>query len=143
VNIQVSKHELKVINGVTGEILTTHKICTEKGKLIKNRNHSRDRSKTINQLKQNVLILFTHNKSNEFIEEICQRYGRYRRDQLQLLYKIALEYPKWINEAVEKCIKNQLYSANDFRDMVHYLQQNEHTDIPTVVTSNKKVISPP
>src|SRR5699024_8795374 len=76
VNIVVSKHELKVVNGATGEILAAHKICTEKGKLIKNRNHSRDRSKTINQLKQNVLNLLTHNKSNDFIEEICQRYGR-------------------------------------------------------------------
>src|SRR5699024_650039 len=143
VNIVVSKQELKIVNGATGEILEAHKICTEKGKLIKNRNHSRDRNKTINQLKQNVLTLLTHNKSNEFIEEICQRYGRYRRDQLQLLYKTASEYPKWIDEALEKCIENNLYSANDFRDIVHYLQQNEHVDIPKIASLSKRVTSPP
>lgn len=143
VSILASKQELKVINAATGEILATHKICKEKGKLIKNSNHSRDRNKTINHLKQNVLTLLTHHKSNDFIEEICRKYGRYRRDQLQLLYETALEYPQWIDVAMEKCIENNLYSANDFRDIVHYLQRNKHADFPKIAPLSKKVTSPP
>lgn len=142
VNIQLSNQKLIITNVENGEIIATHKVCMEKGKLIKNSNHSRDRSKTIDQLKQKVLTLFTHNKSNEFIEEICKKYGRYRRDQLQLLYKTALDYPNLIDDALEKCIQNRLYSGNDFRDVVLYLQQNEQTFIPAITTLDTKIDSP-
>lgn len=60
-----------------------------------------------------------------------------------MLYKTASEHPKWVDDAVEKCIQNRLYSANDFRHVVHYLQQNEHTDIPETITLGRKVDSPP
>lgn len=46
--IQVLKQGLTIINKTTSEVLAKHTIILEKGKLIKNKNHSRDRSKTIN-----------------------------------------------------------------------------------------------
>lgn len=143
VQLHISGQELTIFNKLTGEIITRHAISLEKGQLIKNRNHSRDRSKTINQLKQNVLKLFTHEKSSDFIEEICRRYGRYRRDQLLLLQKVAIEYSEWTNQAIEKCLQEKLYSANDFRDVVHYLQRNRLDSRPEIVTTLKKPISIP
>ena len=78
VKIQISEQKLIIANGETGEIIATHKESQEKGKLIKNKNHLRDRSKSIDQLKQKALKLITHNQSNDFVEKVCQKYGRYR-----------------------------------------------------------------
>lgn len=141
--MHISGHELTIFNELTGEIITKHTISLEKGQLIKNQNHSRDRSKTINQLKRSVLALFTHEKSRDFIEEICRRYGRYRRDQLLLLQKVAREYSEWTNQAIEKCLQEKLYSANEFRDVVHYLQRNRLDYTPKTVTTLKKPVSIP
>lgn len=58
------------------------------------------------------------------------------------MYKTALDYPNLIDDALEKCIQNRLYSGNDFRDVVLYLQQNEHTFIPAITTLDTKIDSP-
>lgn len=69
-------------------------LVQKKGKLIKNTNHTRDRSKSIEALKRHVLNLFQREeKAKQYIEEICHIYGRYRRDQLLLLKKVAEENP--------------------------------------------------
>ncbi|NEU30245.1 hypothetical protein GN156_05550 [bacterium LRH843] len=77
------------------------------------------------------------------IEEISRRYGRYRRDQLLLLQKVAFEHPKWVNQAIEKCIQEKLYSANDFRDVVTYLQRTQSSSILEAATTLKKTVSIP
>ncbi len=30
----------------------------------------------------------------------------------------------WFDPALQKCIREKLYSVNDFRDVVHYLKQS-------------------
>lgn len=120
---------LKIIVPLTGELLAEHTISLEKGKLIKNRNHQRDRSTSLNELQQNVLTLFPYEEAEPYIQQVCDTYGRYRRDQLLLFQKVATESPEWISVALEKCIKEKLYSANEFRDVVQHLKQIKETAI--------------
>lgn len=109
----------------TGESIAEHSICREKGKLIKNSNHKRDRSHTIEVLKKEVLQLFPYESASSYIQQICDKYGRYRRDQLAILKKLAEEEPEMIPVALDKCIQEKLYSANDFRDVLYYLKKTK------------------
>ncbi|WP_156890012.1 IS21 family transposase [Planococcus lenghuensis] len=105
------------------EIIAEHPISMEKGKLIRNRNHTRDRSKGIESAKKEVIYSFTDSESAAvYVDELCQRYPRYRRDQLAILQKAILEESEWVDEALRKCVAEQLYSANDFRDVVSHLK---------------------
>lgn len=49
-----------------------------------------------------------------------EKYPRYKRDQLAVLQKAALEYPTVIDEALQKCMSETLMSANDFTDVAKY-----------------------
>ncbi|MEK4714106.1 IS21 family transposase [Sporosarcina sp. FSL K6-5500] len=108
-----------------GEVLAEHQISSEKGKLIQNRNHTRDRSKGIEELKKTVISYFEEQEDAlMYVDEICMKYVRYRRDQLIILQKVIKEEPEWIDSALQKCMREKLYSANDFRDVVRYLKQS-------------------
>ena len=139
VNLILNGHALKIMALHTGEILADHTISLEKGKLIKNVNHGRDRSTSLNQLQQHVLTFFPYEGAAQYIQQVCHTYGRYRRDQLLLFQKVAMENPEWISLALEKCIQEKLYSANEFRDVVAYFKRTKkENDIETVVEVERK-----
>lgn len=123
VQIVPQGQKLKILAPHTGEILAEHTISLEKGKLIKNLNHGRDRSKSLDELQRNVLTLFPYDGAEQYIQDVCHTYGRYRRDQLLLFQKIAKENPEWLSAAIHKCIQEKLYSANEFRDVVAYFKR--------------------
>lgn len=125
VNLLPNGQNLKILAPHTGEILTEHTISIEKGKLIKNVNHGRDRSTSLEQLQQDVLTLFPFEGAAQYIQDVCHTYGRYRRDQLLLFQKVARESPEWISKAIEKCIQEKLHSANEFRDVVAYFKRTK------------------
>lgn len=144
VKLHINKQQLTIVHAHTGEVIAKHTICLDKGKLIKNTNHSRDHSLSIQHLKQEVLSLFSHEKAEAFVEEICQRYGRYRRDQLLRLKQVALEHPHWINRALERCLHENWYSANDVRDVVFFLKQTPPEPVmESSMTRSKTSISIP
>ncbi|MCM3738573.1 IS21 family transposase [Bacillus cytotoxicus] len=123
-----------------GDIIAEHQISFEKGKLIKNRNHTRDRSKGIEELKRSVISHFKDKEAaHMYVTEICLKYARYRRDQLAILKMVMKEDSEWINLALQKCIGEKLYSANDFRDVVSYLKKSNEE---TIWTSEKEIRIP-
>jgi transposase len=111
-----------------GEKIAEHQISKEKGKLIKSRSHSRDRSKGIEETKQTVITRFENrDDAKTYVDEICLRYNRYRRDQLAILLAVVKEDSELINQALSICMKEKLFSANDFRDVVNYLKNTANT----------------
>lgn len=119
-----------------GEVIAEHQISTVKGKLIKNRNHTRDRSKGIEEFKQRVISSFEEQEAaTAYVDEICLKYTRYRRDQLTILQAVIKNEPEWINEALQKCLTEKLYSANDFRDVVNHLKKVNTRSLPTTQES--------
>lgn len=136
--LQGEQQEILIIRShPQGDILAEHRISAEKGKLIKNRTHTRDRSKGIEELKRKVISSFEQEiDACRFIEEICLKYPRYRRDQLLLLQTIIENEPEWIEAALQRCIVEKLYSANDFRDVVNYLKQSNEVSITPVKDLN-------
>jgi len=126
------KDRLIIRNQPNGDLVAEHLISTAKGKLIKNRHHIRDRSKGIEELKKAAISKFDDiEQASMYINEICLKYPRYRRDQLTILQQVIKENPEWIQQALKKCIDEKLYSANEFRDVVSYLEKSRlDPDVP-------------
>jgi transposase len=129
-----------------GDVIAEHSLSSEKGKLIQNRNHTRDRSKGIEEFKQ---LLISHFQGQEcaasYLHEICLRYPRYRRDQFAIILNAIQKEPMWIEAALAKCVQDKLYSANDFRDIVHHLKtlpvdSTQKSEKPTLEQSSKASI---
>lgn len=125
-----------------GELIAEHQICNEKGKLVKSRSHSRDRSKGIEDMKQNVINSFEcFDEASLFVEEIHLRYNRYRRDQFSILLSVIRKESNLINQALSICIREKLFSANDFRDVVNYLKNTAGSTERVNDTVNEPTLS--
>lgn len=118
-----------------GPIIATHTISYEKGLLIQERQHTRDRSKGITE--------WIHTLSNEFqdtqaafsyLRHLHTAYPRYIRDQLQLVASVVQQHKASIvSQALEMCIKRNMYSANDLRDAARALERRkDSSDIESV-----------
>jgi len=120
-----------ILHKVTGEEIAQHTLSLEKGKLIKNRNHGRDREKTLQKYRTAMIDLFAKEEAALlFIDKVMEKYKRYARDQFMVLEKSVQTYPQERGAALAHCIENGLWSANDFRDVAAYLNQNKSEEIP-------------
>ncbi|WP_197246437.1 IS21 family transposase [Cytobacillus firmus] len=105
-----------------GEVIAEHIVSSEKGKLIQNRHHTRDRSKGLKEFKQRLISNFEDQvQATAYLDEISLRYPRYRRDQFAMINKVIQQYPALIDTILSKCMTEKLYNANDFRDIAHHL----------------------
>ncbi|WP_245796499.1 hypothetical protein [Domibacillus antri] len=130
-----------VISSMDGEILTMHVISLEKGKLILDRQHQRDRSKGINAYIQSIASCFENDKlAAVFLEKIREKYPRYVRDQLQMVARQIDVYPAaLVQAALEECMKRKLYSATDFSDVISYLERQRVSHETSAHSSVSKV----
>lgn len=142
VYVQEENEKLVIKKTKDGTPIATHAINTGKGKLIKNKDHSRDRSKGIIAYMETVKKSFENeDKIETFLSEIHQRYPRYIRDQLQILQRAVRSYEPFINQAINICVQENLWSANDFQDVDKHLSRIErksdaisgYEDIPSQV----------
>ncbi|WP_202615610.1 IS21 family transposase [Ureibacillus xyleni] len=121
---QESHKQLIIKRNHGGEVLAKHRLEIGKGKLIKNRNHGRDRSKGIQAYKDTVIRQFENTElATTYVNKMMALYPRYKRDQLDILQKATIEYGEFIDEALQKCVNEQLLSANDFSDVSKYLSK--------------------
>ena len=122
VSVRIEEDQL-IIESLSGsEQIAVHPLCHDKGQLIKNSDHQRDRQKSIDQYKETVKKAFKETRVVDlFLDQLSEKYPRYMRDQLQVMSNMIKEYPEHIDEALVKCVNENLYSANAFRDVVKHL----------------------
>lgn len=119
------------------KLLAKHQISFGKGLLIRNTDHKREKSEAISELKDKAINLFKdRNLAEEYTGEIMALYPRYTRDQLGLIIKSAKEYPNFIDEALYKCHREKLFSANDFLDVCNYISRLKDEKLNSI-TINK------
>jgi transposase len=136
--IEIQEEELIISAAPQGEILAKHRLCQGKGELIKNRQHTRDRSKGIQAYKETIIRQFSNqDKAELFIHEVAVRYPRYIRDQLQVIQYAVTHYRSEIEEALAVCIKDQLWSANDLRDIAQHITRLKETKTPSPLLKQK------
>lgn len=132
VYVEIQEEELVIRREPKGEVLARHPLCHGKGELIKNRQHTRDRSKGIQAYKETVIRQFENQeKAEQFMHEVACRYPRYIRDQLQVIQHAITHFRAEIDEALAVCIKDQLWSANDLRDIAQHLTRLKETKAPS------------
>lgn len=131
VRIRIEEEKLIIEKIPGGEPLAVHPLSKGKGQLIKNTDHSRDRSKGIQAYMDTAKGSFEdQEKIQRFLDEIYQRYPRYIRDQLQILQRAVKAFQPFIQSALDVCIEKDLWSANDFHDVAKHLARTQgHEDI--------------
>ncbi len=139
--IEINGEELIIRSALQGEILARHPIGHGKGALIKNRSHTRDRSKGIQAYKETVIRQFQdQEKAEQFVYEVSCRYTRYLRDQLQVIQYAIHHFHSVIDDALDLCIKDQLWSGNDLRDLAQHLTRTKESKDSNPISSH--VIEP-
>ncbi|MCO7177208.1 IS21 family transposase, partial [Sporolactobacillus kofuensis] len=128
--IELKESELIIKKQSQGEVLARHILSTGKGELIKNRQHARDRSKGIQAYKETIIRQFNDgDQAALFIQELSKRYPRYVRDQLQIVQYALHHFRQEMEQALTICIKDQLWSANDLRDVSQHLARQKETKV--------------
>ena len=75
---------------LNGKQLGHHKISTEKGKLIQDTKHKRDRTKGIDKFIETVIAYFDDQETaKNWIEKLRKTYPRYIRGQLQNIARVS------------------------------------------------------
>jgi len=134
---KLGNKQLIIFDLETEKELAKFEIPYTKGNLVKNNNHSRDKSQKINSLMKRLTEKFSDSqKAQAFFEEIQKEKPRYIRDQLTLI-EASLETTDRtaIDKALDFCMSHRLNSAVDFRDAVkHYaiLTQEKNASPPPI-----------
>lgn len=124
VYIEITAENRLVIREQTdGPVIANHIISFERGKLIQDRQHTRDRTKGIAAYISTVSSYFTdEERAIAFLEEIHHRYPRYVRDQLGIVLKMSKDSDQRTrDEALCECIKRGIYSASEYSDVLAFI----------------------
>jgi hypothetical protein len=117
-------------------LLTTHRLCHNRGETIRNTDHRREKSKSLETLKIEVLKLYSDVPSyKQYTALIETDKTRYYRDNLLKLKsgRKNLESTS-IEEAIKFCITHDKFNANTMLEVAHSYQVREQT--------NKKSVRP-
>lgn len=126
VQLELQGDELFIYASFCDILLAKHKICVEKGKLIQNNDHLRNKDMKIDRIKEALTTKFTSQEAAlEFLNKIHTDKKRYARDQFLLIEKTTNEYSMEVVEtALQYCLSTELYSAVDFRDAVIHFNKS-------------------
>jgi len=114
-----------IISDIFGDkIIAEHTLSENKGELISNNNHKRDRSTNIDELQNTLLKRFADSEDAAvLLTQIRRLKPRYARDQFALIDKtLATHKSPVIEKALNYCVSHSLYSAVEFRDAAQYYE---------------------
>ena len=131
--VYVNDHDNHLtIKDLTGLVITTHLIPEGVGNNVINTNHRRDTSIKLDSLREKVREFFGQSSDiGFFIEKINSLYPRYVRDQLSTVLLWAEKCGRQRSEiALEFCVRNSLFSANDFKAILENQEANKVSSLP-------------
>jgi len=96
------------------KLLTTHALCSERGQTIRNTDHRRDKSQSMEVLKNEVKELFGQMPSyDQFFEQLTVHKQRFLRDNLLLLKRRVQEIePEFVEQSIQFCLESTVFNAN-------------------------------
>ena len=122
-------------------MIAEHPLSQEKGRLIKQTNHGRDYSESLDAMETKLFATLRGvDEARIFIQRVRQFKGRYVRDQFQLIERTVSEFGEraW-QKALTYCITNSLFSATEFRDAAQYFD-NQLQEEQEALLQNPKVV---
>jgi len=121
-----------VIKDLFGDyVIAEHLLSMNKGELISNNNHRRDRTTSLDNLQNLLLTRFNGSENADvFIQQIRKLKPRHARDQFDLVGKTldSLSSPT-IEKALNYCVTHSLYSAVEFRNAAQYFEGRHEAEI--------------
>ena len=131
VRVKVENGRLIISDVFADFVMCEHPISADRGRLVKNTNHRRDRESSIDAME----VSLNNELSNlvvDFIKEIRKQKARYSRDQFSLIHELIKVHGKdSVLSAIDYCVKNRLYSATYVNDYLIHLNQLK-PELPTI-----------
>ncbi len=123
-----------------GELICTHTLSLERGKTIRNTDHKRSKSQTIEIYQQQVLELFNKSETAiDYFSMLRKDKSRYYRDNLLFIIKEHGNYSSAILEnALMFCVQNKVFNAKSLIDILNTMQKEENTKNTTNSTFSCK-----
>ena len=105
---------------MSGVEITRHIMPAGHGNKVSHKSHQRDTSMKIAALTAQVIDLFTDKDGmTMYLARVRDGYGRYMRDQLLAIADACMGLEQGaIDHALDRCLKNGLFSATDFKAAV-------------------------
>ena len=109
-----------IVRSMSGAEITRHIMPAGRGNKVIHKSHQRDTSMKIAALTAQVVGLFTDKDGmTMYLARVRDNYGRYMRDQLLAIAEACMGLEQTdIDHALDRCLKNGLFSANDFKAAV-------------------------
>lgn len=110
------------------ELLTIHDISHDRGVTVRRTDHRRDKSNTIENMKYKVAELLGNTTgAGLYIELLSKHKGRYLGDNLRLLVKkVPLYESKYISQACQFCLENNVFNAFNLLEVANHYQQQDN-----------------
>jgi transposase len=102
------------------ELLASHQLSVNKGELIRNTDHQRNKSANLEQSQKEVLELLGNTEiSIYYIDLLKADKPRYFHDNLRVIKANLISADKeMINKTVEICLENKIYNAYSFCEIL-------------------------
>jgi hypothetical protein len=128
VNLKLIDNKMDIIDKETGEIIISHTVSYLKGKLITLSHSERDKNiknVKVKEIYQKTLKELGQTKeAEEFLNTVAKEKSRYIKDQCTAVLKAIKNYePDIIEKALNYCIKRNLCSAGNLKDVLIYLSE--------------------
>lgn len=127
VDIYVTREKLFVFDLVTGGEIIAYELSLIPGKTVSHRAYSREKEKTVQELKNHVVGMFRGRSWKRFAERNFKVFPRYVRDQCILAKKYfgdnSMETAV-LHRALEYCLENETLSFADLNDTYRYFRRD-------------------
>lgn len=121
--VSVTGEIVSISTYLEGDLIATHKLSEEKGKVITDPKHRlRPQTKRDKLTEQVIEKLVEPEVSTWLIQTLQEQYPRHMIDQLKVVLKSIEKYPHHITDAVKEMKRLGLTSANDLRDIAISLE---------------------
>lgn len=121
VKIEAKDGILKVMTE-SDEPICEHSISSERGSLIRNKDHRRCKDDTAKKLKEEINERLGHG-AIEFLDIIHKEKARYTRDQFALIRNLCDSYgSEKVLRAIGFCMTNSLYGASYVKDFLIHME---------------------
>lgn len=102
------------------ELICNHTLSVEQGKTIRNSDHKRPKSETLEKYEQDVLNLLGNSEiAKNYLDALHKNKSRYYRDNLVYILK---NYGTYQNETITKgllyCAENEVFNASSFIEVM-------------------------
>jgi hypothetical protein len=122
--------------------ICTHVLSNKRGKVIRNTDHKREKSKTLEGLVKSVIEYFGDKPIiHNYLALLQKNMSRYYRDNLQYLIKNVVGFSDEIKkDTLIFCIENKVYNAKELIEILHKKHLESQIEEPEIkeVQSNKK-----